>query len=193
MSGRKDPDRFDEEFTEVRAEPLSDTQSKAAAAARMRDATSHIDQVIRDAEARGEFADLPGAGKPIADLGTEHDPDWWIKRLVEREQIAVLPPSIQLRKDDAALDGLLDAQSTEQRAREVVEEFNGRVIAARYGTPQGPPLITMPRDVEETLAAWRERRERRASVARTAGPETPDATTSGPAARRRWWRRGRSS
>lgn len=174
----------DDEFAEIHVEPLSDQASKAAAAGRMRDVNAHIDEVIRDGTVRGVFEDLPGAGRPIEDLGTEHDPDWWIKRLVEREQIVVLPPSIQLRKDDAALDDLLDKQATEHDAREVVEDFNRRVIAARYGLPQGPPLITMPRDVEETLAGWRERREARAAEVRrseTVSVERPR--------RRRWWRR----
>lgn len=173
------------EFDEIRVEPINAAASKAAAHRRMRDVNPYIDEVIRDAAARGEFDDLPGAGKPIEDLGTEHDPDWWLKRLVQREQIAVLPPSIQLRKDDAALDELLDRQSTQDAAREVIEEFNARVIAARYGTPAGPPLITMPRDVEETLAGWRERRTARATQASaSAAVEPPPARP-----RWRWFRR----
>ena len=59
--------------------------------------------------ARGDFDNLPGAGKPIRGLGTEHDPDWWVKQLIEREKITgVLPPALQLRKDDAELDARLD-------------------------------------------------------------------------------------
>ena len=45
--------------------------------------------------------------------------------------------------------------------RRHVEDFNERVIAARYRLPEGPPLVTMPRDVDETVAAWRERRTTR--------------------------------
>jgi hypothetical protein len=54
-------------------------------------------------------------------------------------------------------------------------------MKARYGKPEGPPLITMPRDVEATLAAWRERREARP----VEPPAEPEPT------RRRWWRRSR--
>ena len=54
---------------------------------------------------RGDFDDLPGAGKPIEDLGEHHDPDWWLKKLVEREHIArAARPASQLRKEDAELD-----------------------------------------------------------------------------------------
>ena len=101
---------------------------------------------------RGEFDDLPGAGKPIADLGEHHDPDWWIKKLVERENIAVLPPSVQLRKEDAELDDRLDKLTREDDVRRELEDFNERVVAARYRLPEGPPLVTMPRDVDADRA-----------------------------------------
>ncbi|MFT4287717.1 hypothetical protein [Nocardioides sp.] len=39
--------------------------------------------------------------------------------------------------------------------------------------PEGPPLITMPRDVEETIAAWRVRRGARLATRRTEAPERP--------------------
>ena len=97
-----------------------------------------------------------------------HDPNWWLKNLIERENIAVLPASLQLRKDDAELDARLDGLAREADVRREVEDFNERVIKARYSTPEGPPLVTMPRDVEETVAGWRERRTARTAV-RSAG------------------------
>lgn len=143
----------------------------AAAAARIQQQATWVDLQVQQAIKRGDFDDLPGAGKPIADLDREHDPDWWLKRLIAREQITgVLPPSLQLRKDDAELDALLDKAPSEDAARELIEDFNKRVIAARYSLPEGPPLITMPRDVGETLDAWRFRRTTKRAV-RT--PELP--------------------
>ena len=89
-----------------------------------------VDVVIDQAIARGEFDDLPLAGKPIPGIA-RHDPDWWLKALIEREQISgVLPEAIQLRKDDAALVDRLDALHAEQDVRGAVEEFNARVVAA---------------------------------------------------------------
>src|SRR5690606_5557337 len=81
---------------------------RSAAAARIAQQHTWVDLQVRQAMERGEFDDLPGAGKPIEDLGTEHDPDWWLKRLVEREKISVLPPALAIRKDDAELDARLD-------------------------------------------------------------------------------------
>ncbi len=134
----------------------------------------------------GDFDDLPGAGKPIAGLDKDHDPDWWLNQLIEREKIVVLPPSVQLRKDDAALDEALDKLVREDDVRREVADFNARVLRARYSPQDGqPPLVTMPRDVDETVAAWEARRvERRATAAAQRSSVIEEA-----AGRRRWWRR----
>lgn len=186
------PDRQPDHRPESQSQPehlraADRTQGGERAAARLRaqHQSSWVDQQIRIAMARGDFDDLPGAGKPL-DLSDSGDPNWWVKRLVERERITgVLPPALQLRKDDAALDDLLDRTIVESEARQQIEEFNARVIRARYTPVDGPPLITMPRDVEATLAAWRERRDERRRATLAAVPE--------PAARRRrrfpWSRR----
>ncbi|KRA38718.1 MULTISPECIES: J-domain-containing protein [unclassified Nocardioides] len=157
---------------------------KAAARARIEHQQTWVDLQVRQAMERGDFDNLPGAGKPIEGLGETYDPEWWIKRLVEREHITVLPPALQLRKDDAGLDDHLDTLGSEKEARTFVEEFNARVLRARYTPVDGPPLITMPRDVDATLAAWH---ERRAARRRT----TPAAVAPEHAPRARWWRRPR--
>ena len=164
---------------------------KAAARARIAQQHTWVDLQVQRAMERGEFDNLPGAGKPIEGLGVQHDPDWWLKKLVQREQIAVLPPSLQLRKDDAELDDRLDTLSVETEVRREVEEFNARVIHARYTPSDGPPLITMPRDVDETVAAWRERREVRRAAARAAAAASAAAAAPTPRGRRRGWLRRR--
>ena len=119
-----------------------------------------VDVQIQQAVARGDFDDLPGYGKPLR-LTDTHDPDWWVKGLVERENITgVLPPALQIRKDDAALDGLLDRLNPERQVREAVEEFAADVRKALYSTWGDPPVVTSPRDVEQEVTRWRERRTR---------------------------------
>jgi hypothetical protein len=176
-------------------EPATGAQQRAAAAARMEQQQTWVDLQVRQAMARGDFDDLPGQGKPIADLGPAHDPDWWLKRLVERERIAVLPPSVQLRKEDAGLDERLAGLGSEREVRREIEDFNERVIAARYRLPEGPPLITMPRDVEETVATWRASRAARrpAADARRAQDQKDqkDQKDQNPQQRRRFLRRRR--
>jgi hypothetical protein len=150
----------------------------------------YVDLQIKEALARGDFDDLPGAGKPIKGLGAQHDPDWWVKQLIEREKITgVLPPALQLRKDDAELDAKLDRHTAESEVRRELEEFNARVMKARYTPVDGPPLITMPRDVEAEVDAWRQRRlaRRREAAARPAPAPAPARAPR--RERRRWFRR----
>ncbi len=153
-----------------------------------------MDLQIRQARERGDFDDLPGLGKPLEDLGDAHDPDWWVKRLVERERIVVVPPALQLRRDDAALDDTLDRLGGEAEVRREVTEFNERVRRILYSTHGGPPVTTSPRDVEEEVRRWRARREeRRAQRAAETASDPAPASPRRARARRRWFRRSGGS
>ena len=146
-----------------------------------------VDLQVQRAMERGEFDNLPGAGKPIPDLDTTHDPDWWLKRFIEREQITgVLPPALSLRVEDAKLDDVLDAQSSERRVRELLDDFNARIVAARRQLQGGPPVITPTRDVDDEVEAWRHRRRMRRDQERR-----PASGTAGSPGRPNhgWWRR----
>ncbi len=169
--------------------PRSRAESRAAARARMAQQHTWVDLQVRQAMERGDFDDLPGAGKPIEGLGESHDPNWWLKKLVEREHVTLLPPSLALRKEDAELDDTLDALQTEAEVRRHVTDFNERVVAARYRLPEGPPLVTMPRDVDETVGGWRERRTARLAEQRRKAREALAEQAAQPEPRRRWWRR----
>ena len=165
-----------------------DRTGRSAAAARIAQQATWVDLQVRQAMERGEFDDLPGQGKPIEDLGVEHDPDWWVKKLVERENIALLPPALALRKEDAELDGRLDEVTAESEVRREVEDFNKRVIETRRQLQGGPPVITAPRDVDAEVAAWRERRTARVEAQRAAVAANRDRHHAGSS----WWSRWRS-
>jgi len=144
-----------------------------------------VETAIQLAIRRGEFDDLPGAGKPIEGLGTHHDPDWWIRRKIESENLSGLgPPALLLRVEDRELDGELDKLTREDDVRTVVEDFNRRVVEARRQLMGGPPVVTKTRDVDAEIEAWRVRREA-ARAAADAAPETDAA----PKKRLRGWRR----
>lgn len=149
---------------------------------RPEDQTLYVDGQVRAAIARGDFDDLPLAGKPLPARVYRHDPDWWLKQLIERENVSgVLPPALALRREDAELDELLDTSGSEQHVRELLTDFNRRVVEARRQLQGGPPVVTALRDVDDEVAAWRERLRLRAA-----------ARPAPPAPRRRWWqRRGR--
>lgn len=147
----------------------------------------YVETAIQIAIRRGEFDDLPGAGKPIEGLGDHHDPDWWIRRKIETEDLTGLaPPALLLRTEDRDLDDSLDRLSRESDVRDVIDDFNRRVIAARRQLQSGPPVVTKTRDADAEVAAWQERRAARAAAAavaqRTAAPE--------PARRAKRFRRG---
>ena len=121
---------------------------------------SWIERRIREAEERGEFADLPGHGKPIADLGRPRDEGWWLKRKMRAEGLSYLPPSLLLRKDvETALADARDAAS-EEDAQAILEEINARIRAAIRTPLDGPPLNRRPVDVGAAVAAWRARHGR---------------------------------
>jgi hypothetical protein len=174
-------------------EPATDEQDEDddAPAQRMEQQALWVDMQVRKAMERGEFDNLPGAGKPIKGLGSTHDPDWWVKSLVEREKITgVLPPALGLRKDDAELDAVIDREGSEDGVRRVVRDFNRRVVEARRQLTGGPPVVTPTRDEDAEVVAWRARRaERRERQRRQL--EAAAATSDVPAARRRWWHRNR--
>jgi hypothetical protein len=187
MAERDDQDRPRRPHRE---QERDDRTGRSAAAARIAQQATWVDLQVRQAMERGEFDDLPGTGKPIEDLGVEHDPDWWVKKLIERENIAILPPALALRKEDAELDARLDAINVESEVRREVEEFNARVRKAIYTPPvgpSGPPVITQQRDVDAEVEAWRERRTARIEAQRAARAkreaDDPDARP------RRGWRR----
>ena len=181
-------DGFEVADTEsVRREAARDDRTgRSAAAARIAQQATWVDLQVRQAMERGEFDDLPGQGKPIKDLGVEHDPDWWVKKLVERENIALLPPALALRKEDAELEERLDRITAETEVRRELEYFNKRVVETRRQLQGGPPVVTPTRDVDAEVAAWRERRTARIEAQRVA------LAASRPApARRTLWSRWR--
>ncbi|BDV32105.1 DUF1992 domain-containing protein [Microbacterium terricola] len=148
--------------------------------------SAFVENAIQQAIRRGEFDDLPGAGKPLEGLGTHHDPDWWIRRKIETEKLTGLgPPALSLRTENLELDARLDLEPSEALVREIVDDFNRRVIEARRQLQGGPPVVTPTRDVDAEVRAWRERRIARAERAQQAEA----AGRTPPQRRRPWFRR----
>jgi len=124
---------------------------------------SWIDKQIREAQERGEFDDLPSAGKPLPGSGEPLEEDWWIKRKVrEEEGTAGLPPSLVLRKQAETAKAAALAAATDAEARAIIEAMNAKILDALRKPLSGPPLNLMPFDVEQVV------RERQGST-RTQG------------------------
>ena len=116
-----------------------------------------VERQIREATERGEFDNLPGAGKPIPDLDKPHDELWWVKQKLRREQLSYLPPTIALRKE--AEEALLAASraGSEDQVRRIVADINHKILEGNRKAASGPPLNLMPFDVERVVRTWRER------------------------------------
>jgi hypothetical protein len=145
-----------------------------------------VEVSIQQAIRRGEFDNLPGAGKPLQGLGDHHDPDWWIRRKIQSEKLTGLgPPALTLRVESAEMADRLDELTREEDVRDAVEDFNRRIIEARRQLLGGPPVVTPTRDTDAEVRAWRERRaERMAQAARREAEEDRP-----PRRRRLRWRR----
>ena len=117
-----------------------------------------VERRIREATERGEFDNLPGAGRPIADLDKPHDELWWVRQKLRRENLTYLPATIALRKE--AEEALLAAAraGSEEQVRRIVAEINARIVEGNRKAASGPPLNLAPFDVERVVRDWRERR-----------------------------------
>ena len=71
--------------------------------------------------------------------------------------------------------------------RDILTDFNARVIEARRQLLGGPPVVTPTRDVDAEVERWAARRAERRRVAdeQRAAQDLEDR-------RRRWWRRRRA-
>jgi hypothetical protein len=179
--------RLEAEQRDADQPPEDDEEAARSRARRQAHQSAWVEIQLQQAMRDGEFDDLPGAGKPIPGIDRPHDPDWWLKRLIERENIVVLPPALALRTEDAELDGVLDRETTPQGVRRVVQDFNARIIDARRQLQGGPPVITALRDVDTEVDAWAARRTERVAEQNARLAEIRAAERA--AAPLPWWRR----
>ena len=119
---------------------------------------SLIDKQIREAQERGAFDDLPGAGKPIPNLDGPHDEMWWIKDKLRRENASSTPPTLLLRKEIERILESAAQERSEEAVRALVADLNLRIVDAIRRPMSGPPLNLVPLDVERVVVEWRQRR-----------------------------------
>jgi hypothetical protein len=122
--------------------------------------SSWVERQIQEAMERGEFDNLPSAGKPIPDLDEPHDELWWVKQKLRREQLSYLPPTLAVRKEaEDALAAVSQARS-EREVRRIVVAINAKIVEVNSNAASGPPLNLMPFDAERVVRRWRERHAR---------------------------------
>jgi hypothetical protein len=155
--------------------------------------TSWIDQQIADAEERGVFDNLPGAGKPL-ELKRDGDADYgqaWMRDYARREGVApeeFLPTPLRLRREIERLAESVGDLGSEQDVREIVGDLNRRILEWRR-IPDGPPIFVPLVHMDDMLHRWRAAQSAQQSpTAPLAESEAWSALSSRPASPR-WWRR----
>ncbi len=153
--------------------------------------TSWIDQQISEAEERGAFENLPGAGQPLPNR-PDDDGQGWLRDYVRREGLSaeeLLPPPLRLRKQCARLAETAAGFDSEQEVREAVSGLNRRIAEWRR-IPVGPPIFVPLVDADELVSRWRAAHPPRSPVPPRAVPARMEAQAgAGVSSRGRLWRR----
>ena len=149
---------------------------------------SWIDRQIAEAQERGAFDNLPGAGRPLP-RRDEDAGQAWLRDYMRREGVSsddLLPTPLRLRKEAERLADSVPGLRSEQEVREAVADLNDRILQWRR-IPLGPPVFLPLIDEDALVARWRAARPATASEP---SPAPADHGAAGsPAPRRRWWHR----
>ena len=146
---------------------------------------SWVESQISRAAARGDFENLPGAGKPLPRRSAADDSYEWVVQKARKENLdllGMLPPGLALRRERDDLPRRVEALPSEAAVRTLAEDFNDRVQAF-WRTPQESRWSPVPglADVEVLVADWRASRPEPEP-----GPPSPPAVP--PRRRLPWWR-----
>jgi hypothetical protein len=117
-----------------------------------------IEAQIRVAREQGAFDNLPGAGKPLPNLDQQYDLTTWVRQLVQREQLSILPPSLELlrkvEKELATIEKLPDEATVRSR----VSALNVEIAKVNATVLEGPPTRLSALNVDKVVAQWRQTR-----------------------------------
>ncbi|MGW1346113.1 DnaJ family domain-containing protein [Kribbella sp. NPDC002412] len=119
-----------------------------------------VEAQLQRAQNAGEFDNLAGAGKPLTKLASPHDPDWWVKDFIRRENIeteALLPPAVLLRKEKQQVHDKVRGMRRESDVREYLADLNRRILVNIRDTT-GPVVPVGTVDEEAILDQWRAER-----------------------------------
>jgi hypothetical protein len=169
---------------------------------------SWIDKQIRDAAERGEFDNLPGAGRPLPGAGQPDDENWWLRGYLRREGVTgetMLPTPLLLRREIEELPATVRRLPSEDRVRASVSALNRRILAC-LREPSELRVPLRPVNADAVVERWRQERRAGPAAGPTADPtadpaaEPADRAVAGPGAAtepdadpppapRRWWQR----
>ena len=154
--------------------------------------TSWIDQQIADAENRGVFENLPGAGQPL-NIKPTGDGDFgqaWMRDYARREGVSpeeFLPTPLKLRREIEQLTEIVGEMRSEAEVRETFGDLNRRIVEWRR-IPVGPPIHVRLVNTDEMVARWRAARAAKAPQAAERVQPSPQKAAR-PVRRHSWFRR----
>jgi DnaJ-like protein len=148
-----------------------------------------VERQIGQAQERGDFTGLRGAGEPLPAWDPDETAYDWAIAKARREGIKpaeMLPPGLALRRERDELPERVAGLPSEGAVRAVAEDYNARVEAF-WRQPQPSRWSPVPglADVEALVEGWRRDRPPPPPppAAEADVPDTPP--------RRRWWQRRR--
>ena len=119
--------------------------------------TSVAEDQIRQAQAAGEFENLPGFGQPIPGIDEPYDENWWVKEKLRRERISALPPALEIARDKERTVAAIAKLTSESEVRRALAALNERIRRAHFSCTWGPSCNTVPVDIEPFLQDWKSR------------------------------------
>jgi hypothetical protein len=147
-----------------------------------------IDRQIREAAERGEFDNLPGAGKPLTGAGQQDDENWWLRGYLRREGItgdALLPAPLLLRRQIDDLPETVRPLRSEAQVRAVVADLNELILdCLRRPSDLRIPLRRVNADA--VVERWR---AERSTVDEPGTPSKAEPEPPARPVRRRWFQR----
>jgi len=144
-----------------------------------------VDSQIAQGLERGDFDNLPGAGKPLPRRSLDESAYEWVLEKARQENLDVfgmLPPGLALRKERDDLPRRAAALPSETAVRALADDYNDRVRAF-WRRPQESRWSPLPglADVDALVSEWLDSRPE---------PEPAPPPPAAPVRRRRFpWRR----
>lgn len=119
---------------------------------------SWVEVQIRTCPGPWRIRQSAGAGKRLADLDQAHDPLWWVKQPIRREQISMLPPSLELLRKVEKVLATIEALPDEATVRREIAALNAELAKVNATVLEGPATRLCKIDTDGIVARWQRSR-----------------------------------
>ena len=112
---------------------------------------------IRRAVEEGAFDNLPGAGKPIPGIDQPYDENWWLKGMLKRENLSVLPQTLELRAEiEKDIEKMWHAFNESDLSRQFAA-INAKIRKLNSTATTGPATTVSEMDAQAVVERWKRR------------------------------------